>query len=331
MNLAEGQAYVKLFKQYARYGSWEECWRRNGRHGMDPEREWANLDRHGIGLILAGEPGYPPLLAEIPNPPLGLYFKGSLTAIHNDPVIALVGTRKASAAGKNLAMEFGVALVRTGCAIASGLAFGIDAAGHAGAIKAGGFTVAVLANGLDSVYPASHQQLARSIIEKGGTLISEYPPGTSPLAYRFLERNRIVSGLSRAVLAIEVPERSGVLATARFAVEQDRDLFIVPGPVGHPNYRGSHRLIRSGATLVTNPIELLEDLGFQASDETAEYQAETPEEEKVLEVIRSAGRPLAIDEIIEAATLTSSMTNQALTMLVLRNAILEEGGRYTLR
>lgn len=328
LNLAGGER-KSLARQLARHGSWEKCWRHGGR-AVDPGREWTKLQSQNIGLVLAGEPSYPPLLAEIPDPPFGLYFKGDIAAASSETVVAVVGTRKATEGGRNLAKEFAAALAAAGCAVVSGLAFGVDAAAHAGALAASGATVAVLANGLDRVYPASHQSLANHIIEGGGALLSEYPPGTPALAHRFLERNRLVSGLSRAVVAIEVPERSGVLATARHALDQNRDLFVTPGPVNHPNHRGSHRLIRAGATLVTNPRELLEDMGFRPIAETGVAVAETPEEEKILAAILAAGRPLAIDEIIEAATLTSSTANQALTTLILRNAVREEDGGYTL-
>jgi len=322
--------YKTLRKQYARHGSWEKCWRWHG-SGKDPEREAAALRGGGIGLVLNGEPGYPPLLAEIPNPPLGIYYKGALAAAGSTPAVAVVGTRKASAAGIDLAREFGSALAAAGCAVVSGMALGIDAAAHAGTLEARGRTIAVLANGLDQPYPSSHGRLAGNIIESGGTMISEYPPGTPPFQKNFLQRNRLISGLAQAVVAIEVPERSGVLATARFAVEQNRDLFVVPGPVSHPNYEGSHRLIRSGAMLAAGPRDVLADLGFDPLPNPRPVIAATPAEESVLGVMRATGRPLAIDEIIEAATLTSSMVNQTLTMLILKDAVREEGGRYALR
>jgi DNA processing protein len=246
-----------------------------------------------------------------------------------------VGTRKATAAGKALAQEFGSALAAAGCTVVSGLALGIDAAAHSGALRNKGCTAAVLANGLDRVYPATHGKLANDIIENGGVLLSEQPPGSPPLAYRFLERNRIISGLAEAVLLIEMPERSGVVATARFATDQNRDIYVVPGPVNHPNYKGSNRLIRSGAMLVAEPPELLEDLGLEAGimglSSSESGGAETPEEERVVKVIRDSGKPLTIDEIVEAATLTSSTVNQALTMLTLRNAVQEEAGRYQIK
>jgi DNA processing protein len=331
LNSSKSSNYKELRKGYARHGSWENYWRQQELSGIDPEVQWVALRRRGIRLILADDPEYPPLLAEIPNPPLGIYFKGSLLAIRTDPAIAVVGTRKASENGKDMAREFGIALANAGCPVISGLAFGIDAAAHAGALSAKNSTVAVLANGLDRTYPSPHRRLADHIIEEGGALISEYPLGSPPMAHKFLERNRLVSGLARGVLAIEVPERSGVLSTARFALDQNRELFVVPGPARHPNYRGSHRLIRAGATLVTGPQDLLEDLGLQAEAEQRNDRPQTPQEEKVLAAIISAGRPLAIDEIIEAATLTSSTANQALTTLTLRGAVREEHGRYALR
>lgn len=331
LNSAGDPGYITLRKNYARWGNWEKYWRRGGVRDNDPEREWSKLLKLGIGLVLFGDPAYPPLLAEIPDPPLGLYFKGSLAVLNRALTIAVVGTRRATMAGKELAKEFGAALASAGCAVVSGLAFGIDAAAHVGTISRQGPAAAVLANGLERVYPCSHERLAKHIIEGGGALLSEYPPDSPPLQYKFLQRNRIISGLSRAVLAIEVPERSGVLATARFALDQNRDLFVTPGPLGHPNYRGSHRLIRAGATLVTEPRDLLEDLGLEAPDRPARITAATPVEEKILAVMRDAGRPLAIDEIIEAATLTSSMVNQALTTLILKNAAREDESGYTLK
>lgn len=331
LNIAARPGYGTLRKQYARHGSWEECWRHNRASTVDPEREWAALQDRGIGLALISDPDYPPLLREIPDPPFGIYFRGSFGASNNSLAIAVVGTRKASAAGRGLATEFGSALARVNCVVVSGMAFGIDTASHYGAIKAGGQTVAVLASGLNRVYPASNQRLADHIIESGGALVSEYAPGNPPLGYRFLERNRIISGLARAVVAIEVPERSGVLATVRYALDQNRDIFVVPGSVNDPNYRGANRLIRRGAVLVTGPDDLLEDLGFEAGERARHIKTETPEEESVLRAMRDAGRPLAIDEIVEAATLTSSTANQSLTTLILKGTVGEEGGRYILR
>jgi DNA processing protein len=189
----------------------------------------------------------------------------------------------------------------------------------------------VLANGLDDVYPSSNRRLAERILKSGGALLSEYPPGSPPLAHRFLERNRIISGLAQAVLIIEAPEHSGALATARFAVEQDRDLFVTPGAAENLNYRGSHRLIRDGATLVATPEEMLADMGLAPAAGAERAAADTPEEEKILAALGAAERPLTIDEIIEAATLTSSIVNRTLTVLVLKNAVREESGRYAIK
>src|SRR6185369_3508472 len=189
LNIACLSGYASLRKQYAQHGNWKRCWQKNGVKPIDPEKEWSSMQKHGIGLVLESDPAYPPLLREIPQPPLGIYYRGNLAACRM-PAIAIVGTRKATIAGKFLAREFAAALTRAGCAVASGLAFGIDAEAHAGTLEARGATIAVLANGLGEAYPASHDRLAKDIIEGGGALLSEYPLGSPPLAYHFLERNR---------------------------------------------------------------------------------------------------------------------------------------------
>ncbi|MDZ4231369.1 MAG: DNA-processing protein DprA [Patescibacteria group bacterium] len=201
--------------------------------------------------------GYPRLLAEIPGPPERIHIKGKLPV--GFPTVAIVGTRKATMEGKRLAGEFAAGLSKAGCVIVSGLALGIDSAAHEGALASGALTVAVLGNSIDSIYPEENQSLANRIVRQGA-VISEYGPGASIQKSNFLERNRIISGLSLAVLVIEAPEHSGALATARHAGEQGRDIFVVPGNVGHPNYVGSHQLIRDGAILVRSVEDVLEDL-----------------------------------------------------------------------
>ena len=215
---------------------------------------------HDITRISFGDPSYPYLLRETPRPPLSLYIKGELPG--RGEGLAIVGTRRPGREGPAFAADFAGAAVRSGMVVLSGLAFGIDAAAHRGALEAGGKTIAVLPSGLDRIYPAAHAGLAAAILSEGGALISEYPPGTTPLAYRFLERNRIIASLARATLVIEAPARSGALATARSAAEANRDVFVLPGPSRDPRYAGSHALIREGAILVTCPEDLLADLGL---------------------------------------------------------------------
>jgi len=220
-----------------------------------------NQDRQ-IKIISQKNPEYPSLLKEIQNPPEKLYVLGNLPSepLANRPKIAIVGTRKATAQGRLLAKEIARKLTELGVIIVSGLAMGIDTSAHEGAVKAGGQTIAVLANGLDTIYPRQNENLAKKILELDGAIISEYPTNTPSFPNQFLERNRIISGLSIATIIIEAPERSGSLATANWAVEQGREVFVFPGPIDHPNYRGSHKLIRDGARLIGSIEDLLEDL-----------------------------------------------------------------------
>lgn len=313
--------YKKLEKAKNKHGSWAAAWDAV-KPALDPEKEFEKLGRAGISLTLQDDPAFPPSLKEIPLPPFGIYFRGSLPP--EDAVsLSVVGTRKATPEGEELAYEFARALAARGINIVSGLALGIDAASHKGALKSGR-TLAVLATGVDDPYPHLNKRLAEDILESGGALVSEYPPGSTAFPSRFLERNRIISGLSRAVVLIEAPERSGSLATARFALEQNRDIFVVPGPAGHKNYKGSHALIREGARLVSSPEEILEDLGLMDKIVPSEN---TEEENVILELVRSSG-PLAIDEIIETAKLDTSLAIQAISSLVLAGKLKEKPNGY---
>ncbi|MBI2035847.1 MAG: DNA-protecting protein DprA [Candidatus Liptonbacteria bacterium] len=202
---------------------------------------------------------YPPLLREITNPPEQIFVRGELPN-YNLPFIAIVGTRKATEGGRLLAKKIAKELAEKGFVIVSGLAMGMDTAAHEGALKGGGRTVAVLGTGIDKIYPAQNENLAGRILLAGGAIISEYETNAPGFKWQFLERNRIVAGLCVATVVIEAPERSGALVTARLAAEFGREVFIFSGPAGHPNYKGSHALIRDGARLVSSTQDILEDL-----------------------------------------------------------------------
>ena len=202
---------------------------------------------------------YPPLLKETQNYPKTLYYLGNFN-LEKETAVAIVGTRKATSEGKLFAKQIAKELASRGIVIISGLALGIDAASHEGAIAGGGRTIAVLANGLDTIYPQQHYNLAKQILEKNGAIVSEYPSGTPALKHRFLERNRIVSGLCVATIVIEAPIHSGSLVTARLAIEAGRDVLVAPGPIRHQNYKGSHSLLRNGARIITSIEDVLEDL-----------------------------------------------------------------------
>jgi len=209
----------------------------------------------------AGDPGYPAQLAAVRGCPAVLFVRGDPAALAL-PQLAIVGSRAASPAGCETAFEFAAALAARGLAITSGLAAGIDAAAHRGALAADGVTIAVCGTGLDRVYPAEHATLAAAIARRGA-LVSEFPAGTPPLAENFPRRNRVMSGLSLGVLVVEAAARSGSLITARHAGEQGREVLAVPGSIRNALARGCHRLIRDGAALVETPEDVIEALGFR--------------------------------------------------------------------
>jgi DNA processing protein len=283
---------------------------------------------------------YPKLLKEIADPPFPLYFMGALPSA-NDVNIAIVGTRKASHEGLLVAKQIGNELAKAGAVVVSGLALGIDGAAHEGAVSAGARTIAVLATGLDSIYPRTHENLAHSILEKNGGIISEYIAGTPALPNQFLERNRLISGLCIATVVIEAPIHSGALVTAKFALEQGRELFVVPGPSNHPNYKGSHMLLRNGARLATNAREILEDL----EDAIANYQLTLPLPKRrepeidvenefdslIISAFKNASDPLTVDNLTENTKLELHIVNQRLTFLILRGIIEEKAGRFKLK
>ncbi|OFW37481.1 MAG: DNA protecting protein DprA [Acidobacteria bacterium RIFCSPLOWO2_12_FULL_67_14b] len=213
--------------------------------------------------IRLGSPSFPPLLAQIPDPPDELWVRGDLS-ICLKPAIAVVGARAASRNGLAMAAAIAGDLARAGVVVVSGLARGIDSAAHAGALAAGGLTVAVLGTGIDVVYPAEHRELSERIA-LSGLLVTEFSPGAPPEVFHFPRRNRIISGLSRAVVVIEAAERSGSLITARLAADQGRDVMVVPGPVLGGRNRGAHALIRDGAKLVESAVDILQELGLDQS------------------------------------------------------------------
>lgn len=331
INLLNDGDYRKIAKTKNQFGSWEEAWKKiSGKHNIDPEKEWSRLTKSEIKLILQDNPLYPKLLKEVPQPPFGIYVLG-IPPDNASINLAIVGTRKATYDGKNLARKFASELAKNGFVIVSGLALGLDASAHEGCLEGGGHTIAVLARGLDYIHPKTNEWLAKKIIESGGAIISEYPLGSESFLYRFLERNRIISGLSKGVLVIEAPKHSGSLVTARLALEQNRDVFVVPGPINHPNFYGSNQLIRAGAELVTKPEEILEAFGLETETKEINLSSfETEEEKKIVEALLGLGQAADVDKLVESTNLNISDVNRALTFLIMKNIVKETGEGYTL-
>ena len=214
--------------------------------------------REGLHILTFRDAAYPSRLKNIADPPILLYYKGRLPDFDGQPLIGVVGTRKASAYGLQTAKRMGYQLGKCGGIVVSGMAYGIDAMAMSGALTAGQTTVGVLGCGADIVYPLSNRNLFRDV-EKFGCILSEFPPGTQPAKWTFPKRNRIISGLSNGVLVVEAPEGSGALITARYALEQGRDVFVVPGNIDQPGFVGSHRLLREGAALASSGWDILSE------------------------------------------------------------------------
>ncbi len=331
--VTHGGDYIKLRKIFETYHSWTKAL--NATQELFPktnaEKEWGKMQNADINLIMQTDPKYPASLKEISQPPYGLYIKGTLPN-DNIPKIAIVGTRRCTTNGKASAYKFSEELAKAKVVIVSGLALGIDTAAHEGALSAKEITLAVLAGGLDTIYPPQNHKLADQIIKTGGALISEYPLFSIMYLGRFLARNRIVSGLCRGMLLVEAPQKSGALSTASFALQQNRNVYVIPGPINHPNYKGSHDLIKAGATLVTESADILTDLGLatSATESTLEKTLSdlNNEEKKIYAVIKLAGEPLSIDKIIELSKLEPYVASSTLTFLGMKNVIKENFGFY---
>jgi len=240
------------------------CSALTSRRRRGPGREEAaaleRLRRLGAGALPLGDPRYPALLRAIPAPPPWLYLRGNPAALA-EPQVAIVGSRRASALGRRAALELGGELAQAGLTVTSGLAIGIDGCAHRGALEAGGDTVAVMATGIDEVYPRRHRELAEAIVERG-CLVTELPPGTGPRPSQFPKRNRLISGLSLGTVVVEAALPSGSLLTAHAAAAQGRDVFAVPWSRFHPGGRGCLQLLRDGAGLVEGAADVLLSLGW---------------------------------------------------------------------
>lgn len=331
LNIALQANYEVLKRLWEKYQSWGKAWNaeQSNYPNLHPEKEWQKLESLGIQLILREAKDYPELLKEIPWAPFGLYIKGRFS---KKPAIAIVGTRKTTTNGKSIAKTLAQELSNQGITVVSGLAMGIDEAAHQGAITAESQTLAVLATGLDRIYPSQNANLAKNILELNGALISEYPPNSPSYPSNFIHRNRIVSGLSLGIVVIEAPEKSGALITARFALEQNREVLVVPGPANHPNYVGAHRLIRDGAKLITSAEEILEELNLEPRPPAAfknlntrdeNNKEDTGDEKKILEAIKTVGWPVSIDKIAEITKIETPKINKIITFLTLRGILKE--------
>lgn len=298
----------------------------------DPEGvalDLAWLDRPGRGLLTLEDSRYPQRLREIPSAPAALFYQGDpeLLAL---PQLAIVGARTATPQGLENARAFAAELARRGLCITSGLALGIDGAAHRGALEGGGMTIAVCATGLDRVYPARHRELAHDIVREG-LMVSEFPIGVQALAEHFPRRNRIISGLSMGVLVVEAAPESGSLITARYANEQGREVFAIPGSIHNPLARGCHRLIRQGAKLVESVDDILEEIAPQLRQRRVEMaEAAPPEDPAQARVLEALGTdPRSFDQLQAGSGLDAAALSEALLALELSGEVAAAaGGAY---
>lgn len=306
------------------------------RYLQDPDWRAVDADLAWLGgggrhCLTRRHPAYPPLLSEIPDPPPLLFVEGESTALSRRH-IAIVGSRNPSPAGRRIAQGWAEALVAAGLGVVSGLALGIDAAGHRGALDGGGITVAVSGTGPDRVYPHPHRVLAEEIVAGGGALATEFPVGTAPRAVNFPRRNRIISGLSLGTLVVEAALRSGSLITARLAAEQNREVFAVPGSIDSPLARGCNQLIQEGAKLVQTVSDILDELeprmAMAVQREATDFRATAslPDSE-ILKCIAYA--PTSVDTLVAATGRSAEAVCSELLLLELQGYISSApGGGY---
>jgi DNA processing protein len=276
-----------------------------------------------IKRVNINEKSYPELLKKIPNAPPTLYFRGKL--LKNETCFAIVGTRRCSDYGKEIAFSIARDLAEAGLTIVSGMARGIDTMAHKGALEGKARTIAVLGTGLDekSIYPKENLKLAKKILDNGGCLISEYPPRSPGAQFTFPERNRIISGLSLGVLVVEAKIKSGALITAEWARKQGRKVFAIPGSIHSLNSKGCHFLIKKGAKLVESANDILEELNL-SKIKRKEIKGKTLEENLILEVLKNGS--LDIEKIVEKTNLPPQKVSATLSLMEIEGKVKNLGG-----
>lgn len=304
------------------------------RKKINPDEEMEKVEKSGVKIITIADKNYPRILREIPNPPALIYVRGqylfSAEGAAPKPAIGVVGARKFTQYGKEAAKKICLELAQNGIIVVSGLALGIDAAAHRYCLEGGGETIAVLGTGLNKIYPPSNAPLAKKIVEKGGCLISEYPIEMGGLKQNFPQRNRIISGLSLGTLVIEAKERSGALITANFALEQNREIFAVPGSIFSKYSEGTNNLLKEGARPVSRAEDILKEFGIEMAKTKTfkKYEPETAEEKIILEILEkeNGGEGIHIDKITKLSKLNPARAGAIMSLLELKGAAKNIGG-----
>lgn len=301
------------------------------RRQFDLADEWQRVVQAGVQVLTWDDKDYPSNLREIDAPPPVLYVRGQLLAA-DALAVALVGTRRASAYGREVAHMAATEFAHNNVTVVSGLALGIDTVAHRAALDAGGRTIAVLGSGVDQVYPAQNRELGNAIIANGA-LVSEYPLGTRPEANNFPPRNRIISGLSRGVVIVEASQRSGALITTNFAADQGREVFAVPGSILNPGSAGCNDLIRQGATPFLSVNDVLDQLNFATFTTQTQVRQTTPSDPLEAQIIALLARESQhIDELVRRMALPVGQVGSLLTLLELKGLVRHVGGMtYVIR
>ncbi len=302
---------------------------KNGPDQQFIDEQLKEIKKHDVSILTYWDKAYPERLKKIYDPPAFLLVKGDLGCL-SEPAFAVVGTRHPSSYGKIVTEEFSIELIRNGFVIISGFARGIDSVAHRTALKRNGKTIAVLGNGIDQIYPAENRELYQQIMQKG-LIISEYPMGTKPDAGNFPKRNRIISGISCGILVTEAGDKSGALITALYANDQNREVFAVPGTIKSARSTGTNRLIKTGAKLVQNFNDILEELDGQLNLKIRAGETEKPlpplntREQKVLTLLEK--EPIHIDQLAIRAELAPAEILSSLLQLELLGLIRQLAGK----
>ena len=344
----EGIGPRRFYRLLSQYGDARGVWDNIGDEGMaflGPKlrkqlraarseeyffRLFAGMERMGVRAVTRVSEGYPQALNEIHDPPPTLYVRGE-APLDAERMFAIVGSRRATRDGKRAAREFAAALARENVCVVSGLARGVDTCAHEGALEGGGATIAVLGSGADVIYPPENEELAARILDGGGAIVSEYPPGTRPSQGTFPARNRIISGLCGGVLMVEGSNTSGAMITVNFAAEQGRDVFAVPGSIYSPLSAAPNRLIFDGANPALSAWDILEHYRWAArpADGASPRRAVELDEEEKLLVDALLEQELSFDELSALSKFPASKLNSLLTSLELRGIIVKApGGIY---
>lgn len=295
------------------------------RDSVDLALVWEQLQEQGIQVTTWLDEDYPRRLKDIEQSPPVLYLRGEVTA-DDDWAVAVVGTRRVTAYGRQVAEELGAYLAHNGITVVSGLARGVDAIAHKAALDAGGRSIAVLGSGVDHIYPAEHRGLAERLISQGA-LVSDYSPGTPPEGSNFPPRNRIISGLAQAVVIVEAGKKSGALITAKFAVEQAREVFAVPGNINAPQSKGPNRLIQEGARPLLNPKDILDILNLTMVTEQRAARLVLPADATEALLLEALSlEPRHVDEIRNQTALPIEKVSATLALMELKGMVRRVGG-----